>query len=206
MTFAIHTASGRCWPLLAPTGAHVHWPDIAEALASMPRFNGHTAANMPRWSVAEHCLLVADFMPAGLRGYGLLHDAHEAFTGDIISPVKAALRRLGGGDAIDSLEQRTDMAIYEAAGLAYPLPPEAAQALAYADAKALATERRDLLAEPLTYHPQGWKATDLKSAWGNLPPPSPKPLRPQTNHHEAAIRWLDKLENLCPQTAERRWA
>lgn len=55
--------------------------DIGDALASINR-----AAGRFKWSVAQHSMLVAALMPEGLRLEGLLHDAHEAYTGDIPTP------------------------------------------------------------------------------------------------------------------------
>jgi hypothetical protein len=68
--------------------------DIARALSLIPRFGGHTAYH---YSVAQHSLLVAKEVAArrpdepGVYAYGLLHDAHEAYVGDIITPLKEYL-------------------------------------------------------------------------------------------------------------------
>ncbi len=72
----------------------INWQDVAERLASMPRFNkGHFG---PPYSVAQHCVMGADAMwreteNATLAAQFLLHDAHEAFLGDITSPVAKML-------------------------------------------------------------------------------------------------------------------
>jgi uncharacterized protein len=67
--------------------------DIACSLAQTNRFTGH--ASRP-YSVAEHSLLVADL--ASVAGHSvvvqlacLMHDAHEAYTGDQSSPAKRAI-------------------------------------------------------------------------------------------------------------------
>lgn len=58
--------------------------DIAHSLALQCRFNGHCKQF---YSVAEHCVLMA--LSAGKYQLEiLLHDAAEAYIGDIISPVK----------------------------------------------------------------------------------------------------------------------
>jgi hypothetical protein len=73
--------------------------DIAQALAKVNRFGGHT----PRlYSVAEHSLHVVTVMerdllvrdPVALM-CGLMHDAHEAYVGDMTTPVQQALGGLG---------------------------------------------------------------------------------------------------------------
>lgn len=69
--------------------------DIAHALAKLNRFNGHTAR---LYSVAEHSLHCVTVMerelgirhPAALM-CALMHDAHEAYLGDMSRPVQAAL-------------------------------------------------------------------------------------------------------------------
>lgn len=137
----ITTASGRRWYLLDPRPGDVHFRDIASHLAKICRFVGATD---PFYSVAQHSLIVAAQLPPGLRAYGLLHDAHEAYLADISSPFKAALRALGGGEALAAIVSRADAAIHEAAGLQWPLPPEVAEAVHQADLRVFATEWRDV--------------------------------------------------------------
>lgn len=60
---------------------------LAEALSYINRFTGHVGA----YSVAQHCCYVSDVLPSELQLSGLLHDVHEAYIGDISSPVKSAL-------------------------------------------------------------------------------------------------------------------
>lgn len=58
--------------------------DIAYGLSNIPRFAGQ----VPFYSVAKHSLVVASFLPEKLKLAGLLHDASEAYIGDVISPIK----------------------------------------------------------------------------------------------------------------------
>lgn len=55
--------------------------DFGRSLAGTNRAGGRFY-----WSVAQHSLLVAHLLPPNLRLEGLLHDAHEAITGDIPTP------------------------------------------------------------------------------------------------------------------------
>lgn len=179
------TASGRRVDLLDPDPATIAPADIAHALARLQRFNGHGRHG---WSVANHSMLVADMMPRPWRLWGLLHDAHEAYLGDVTSPVKLAIGHLaasvandcgtssreGGGARIDPvriLAERMDVAIAASLGLRWPLPPPVAQAVAQADAAALLRERAHLLPD----HPD-WPIP------GGLVPPLARAL-----HHSAAV-------------------
>jgi uncharacterized protein len=138
----IHTASGRAVPLLNPQPDDISLPDIAESLSKICRFTGHTQAF---YSVAQHSVLVHDLLPPPARAYGLLHDAHEAYIGDLSTPLKWALEQLGDGAGFATLRERFDSAIHAAAGLEWPAPPAIAALVKAADLCALATEKRDLL-------------------------------------------------------------
>jgi hypothetical protein len=99
----------------------------------------------------------------------LLHDAHEAYIGDITSPVADALTRCAGGtNHIKALKARIDGAIHAAAGLPSPLPAGWSAAIRAADLIMLATERRDLM---------------LDGPWTQiLPAPAPRGLTAWSEH------------------------
>lgn len=62
--------------------------DIAHALSLQCRYNGHCKEF---YSVAQHSVQVCDFLDFGnprIRLFGLLHDAAEAYLGDMIKPLK----------------------------------------------------------------------------------------------------------------------
>lgn len=63
----------------------IHVEDIATALAKQCRFNGHSQGF---YSVAEHSVRVSTEVPHNLAFVALLHDAAEAYVGDLVSPVK----------------------------------------------------------------------------------------------------------------------
>lgn len=74
--------------------------DIAISLARTPRFRGHTT-NF--FSVATHSVFVSMHMRhvQGIKErekllWGLLHDAHEAYVGDIPTPVKLWIEKRSG--------------------------------------------------------------------------------------------------------------
>lgn len=132
----IPTLHNRKFDLLNPDPADVDIEDIAASLAGEPRFTGRFGA----YSVAQHSYLVSYHCKNALAG--LLHDANEAYTGDLPSPVKAAMLALGF-DFNNQLLPRIDAAIAAAFGL-NPADFHSADVKA-ADYKLLATEKRDLL-------------------------------------------------------------
>ena len=60
---------------------------IAFALSHINRYTGHVG----QYSVAQHCVLVAKQLPDELKLAGLLHDAPEAYIGDVSAPLKKHL-------------------------------------------------------------------------------------------------------------------
>lgn len=148
----VTTASGRSWRLLDPSPADVDFRDIAAHLARLCRFVG---AGHTFYSVAQHSVLVASQLPTHMRLYGLLHDAHEAYLGDISSPLKAALAVLNGREVLASIVEMHDAAIHAAAGLPWPPPKEVAEALRAADFRAFITEWRDLMPREVFTPPRG---------------------------------------------------
>ncbi len=139
----IETASGARVDLFDPTPATLHLSDIAFSLCRIPRYTGHTREP---YSVGSHSLWVAKVClratkDSQTRLYALLHDAHEAYVGDIATPVK---NLPGMRDALRPVVQRLQNAIHSALGLAAPSPVQQAW-VAWADALALVEESRFLM-------------------------------------------------------------
>jgi hypothetical protein len=139
------TASGRQFFPTDPHPNDVDIGDIAHALSHLCRFNGHTRIF---WSVAQHSLLVSDILqgfnyPVRVVLAGLMHDATEAYCGDVIRPIKCQLGNFG------AIESRLAYVIQQKFSLAADL--ETLDAVKRADNVALATERRDLM--PPSQHP-----------------------------------------------------
>lgn len=84
----ILTRTGQVVSLTHPTPAIIDPSDIAHALSNLCRYTGHTKSF---YSVAHHTLLVASLVPASLRPQAILHDAAEAYLGDMSTPLKALL-------------------------------------------------------------------------------------------------------------------
>ena len=84
----ILTASGVGFDFLHPDPALVNIEDIAHALANLCRFTGHTSTF---YSVAQHSVGASHLVPEKLALEALLHDASEAYLGDVSTPLKALL-------------------------------------------------------------------------------------------------------------------
>ena len=160
METSVITHSGRVVGLLTPRPEAIELADIARSLSRLPRFNGHLRGKHA-YSVAEHSLTVARLLPPGasdrLRLAALLHDAHEAYVGDISRPMRRAIRLVCGAD-VDAIEQwivqPIQAAIHERFGLPSVLPPEWSEAIALADDQALRAEAEAFLARPVM--PEAW--------------------------------------------------
>ncbi len=86
----IQTVSGKKFPLDKPDLDQIDIEDIAHALSMLCRFNGQCTKF---YSVAEHSVHVSYEIDPELALVGLLHDAAEAYLGDVPSPLKKKLRR-----------------------------------------------------------------------------------------------------------------
>lgn len=81
----IETYTGKKFHYLDPKPEEIDIIDIAHALSLKCRFNGHVREF---YSVAEHCIRVANIVPKRLRLGALLHDAAEAYMPDVPRPIK----------------------------------------------------------------------------------------------------------------------
>lgn len=98
-----NTASGRIVDLKNPSEDNICIDDIANALSKICRFGGNTNKF---YSVAQHSVLVSKLVDPEFAKEALLHDASEAYLGDVIKPLKVIL-----GHAYDSLEKNFEKVI-----------------------------------------------------------------------------------------------
>jgi hypothetical protein len=133
----IETYTGGQFDVFDPDPATVELADVAAGLAHTCRFGGHCTQF---YSVAEHSLCVSRELSDDprLELFGLLHDAAEAYIGDIPRPLKAEL------DGIEDTEERILAAVWESVGVDPPTDAEW-EAVMDADDRLLAYEADRLL-------------------------------------------------------------
>jgi hypothetical protein len=119
-----------------PDPAQLDAGDIARALANQCRFGGHCRVF---YSVAQHSVIVSELVEQ--RGgdaedafAALMHDATEAYLGDMPHPLK---HRSPLGAAFKEAEERLEVAIRSRFGIKAGVPE-----IKRADRALLATERR----------------------------------------------------------------
>jgi uncharacterized protein len=180
----LQTASGKKFDLLDPTVEMVVVGDIAVALSRINRFTGHAAI-----SVAEHCCNVAEYLWARYHNpvlalAGLLHDAHEAYVGDISTPM---IQALGCKTQLRYLKDKVDAVICEALAPGHAhgvLGMISSSLLKEADLRMLLSERAAGLGSPA----EPWNC--------ELPPLNLKPIGMYIEilpAAEAGARWLEDL-------------
>ena len=136
----MQTVTGRAFYPLDPRPEEIHFEDIAGALSKICRYGGHT---LKFYSVAEHCVHMANAAPRELALSALMHDASEAYLSDVIRPIKPFLSNYA------DIERRLEAAIAERFDLPYPLPAEVKRL----DNAILADERDQAMTTP----PQDWR-------------------------------------------------
>lgn len=175
----------RIWPFDMRPG-DIDIEEIAHALGNICRFGGHVPAGF--YSVAQHSVHVAEALadePLSIRQVGLLHDATEAYCGDMIRPIKRSLPEY----------RAMEDGIWAAIAGRFDLELSIPQAVKEADARMLQTERRDLLA------PHPWKWTNAQ-ANPDYPLPYDFKVEPWSPR-EAADLFLAAFEEMDLEDGER---
>jgi hypothetical protein len=123
------TFTRRAVNLMKPCPSDFDIRDIAHALSLTNRFGGHTTEP---YSVAAHSCHVSRIVNPRWALHGLLHDASEAYLGDIVRPLKSLVT------SYHSIEIRFDECIATRFGLTWT--QDAVLAVKRADNLALRSE------------------------------------------------------------------
>ena len=136
----MQTFSGRFYPL-DPRPEEFEITDIALSLSRINRYNGHNDAPL---SVAQHsvqCVDLVDPLNYGpeehvhqIKRYMLMHDATEAYVGDMVRPLKSVIPQF------KEIEAEVWVACVERFGIEMIDP----KLIKYYDNLACAWEKRDL--------------------------------------------------------------
>lgn len=129
----IETFTGKQFFPNDPRPEDIDIYDIAASLSKLCRFNGHTRVF---YSVAEHCVLMAQYslnthLGRRLALEALLHDGAEAYIGDMPKPVKD----------MDPIFQEMEAKIYRAVSQKFGIPPLTTSIVKVWDVAILKTER-----------------------------------------------------------------
>ena len=169
----ITISSGERFYPMDPQADEVQPQDIAHALSMLCRWGGHCKFFM---SVAQHCVLVSRLgRTLEEKKWGLLHDATEAYVGDMITPIKRHLPEYR------KVEKKVLGAIAKRFGMSLPWPERVSEA----DRILLATEAKALMADGCL-------------ARKEEPDPAIK-IEPWTQA-EAKFEWLAAFNTLFSQT------
>jgi hypothetical protein len=173
----LQTVSGRWVNPFDPDPEQIELGDIARALANQCRFGGHCRTF---YSVAQHCVIVSELIEkeggaAEDALAALMHDAAEAYLGDLPHPIK---HRSPLGAAFREAEQPLERAICDRFSVAGASP-----AVKRLDRALLATERR-------TFSSESWH-------WPELAGVEPLELELEAwSPDEAADAFLRRYEEL----------
>jgi hypothetical protein len=130
-TIMLH--SGAWFDFCAPHASNFVIEDVAHGLAHICRYAGQCKSF---YSVAEHSLLVSE-TALGFEFEALMHDAAEAFLGDVTRPLKQMLPEF------KKIEAEVEKAIFDRFGIVHPLPQEVKKA----DLRVLAAEQKQIMPE-----------------------------------------------------------
>lgn len=125
--------SGTYFNFERPHETPVTIEDVARGLSHICRFAGQCPTF---YSVAEHSVHVSRIVPPELAWDGLMHDAAEAFIGDVAKPLKVLL------DDYAVIEARVESAIAAQFAFSHPTPPDVKRA----DIQMLRLEQKELMA------------------------------------------------------------
>lgn len=132
----LQTYTGKRVSVMNPQPNEINIEDISVALSKQCRFNGHCSKF---YTVAEHSVrgawLAEDWYGKDVAREFLLHDATEAYMGDMIRPVKRMMPQF------EEMEQ----VFWKAISTKFNLPYVHSKEVHYLDNVMVSWEKRDLL-------------------------------------------------------------
>lgn len=151
----IITYTGKKFYHLNPQPEMVCIEDIAHSLAQLCRWTGHTKFH---YSVAQHSYYASLICPLELAFDCLMHDASEAYLGDMNRPLK---HFTAAGPAYLEIEEKVEQVIFKKFGLPYPMRGEVKKY----DNQMLYAEKAQLMnvTEATGYEARKWGADDTEA-------------------------------------------
>lgn len=161
----MQTFTGRqFWPL-DPSPEEIDPADIAHALSLLCRYGGHVDRF---YSVAEHCVLMSEWVIPERALAALLHDATEAYVVDVPRPLK---RQLPGYREIEAV-------VWAAICVRFAVDPALPAEVKEADDRILLTERnalmpragiweQDAILDPLPVVITGWSPAEAERRYAD---------------------------------------
>jgi hypothetical protein len=141
----IETYCGLRFDTLDPQPEMIDIRDIAHALSQLCRFTGHT--KFP-YSVGQHSIHCSYLTPVEDALWALMHDASEAYIGDMNRPLKHFSE---AGKHYQKVEERIMTAICNKFGLSVVEP----KSVTVADNQMVYAEKRDLMSGKVVWS-QDW--------------------------------------------------
>lgn len=111
----MQTFNGTPFYPLDPNPDDIHIESVAHSLSMLCRYNGHC---IRFYSVAEHSVLMSHTVDPENARWALMHDAVEAYLGDMVRPVKYKMPEFM------AIEDNLDVVIAGKFRLGWPMPAQ----------------------------------------------------------------------------------
>lgn len=173
--YNMQTATGLAVYPLNLLPQQIKIDDIAASLSRICRFNGHLRDDVEHYSVAQHSVHVSRLVGDDLdiQRQALLHDATEAYVGDVIRPLKLSLNDY----------HLIELKVWKAVCIRFNMREIMYHEVKLADQIALSTEFRDIII------PNGFADK------GELMRPDDKIIRPLRSHLAREL-FIDRINEL----------
>lgn len=183
----IQTMTGRKFRPFEPAIEAIDIRDVARGLATTCRYRGQIARR-DFYSVAEHSVLVSHLVPFEFAREGLMHDAAEAYIGDIPRPIKRQPQLAG----FVACEDEIHKVIAQKYGLR--VDPTAHAAVKEFDDRILVDEIRALMMDPQLYYEESTWLQGLEATGVRIIGLSPS---------QAEEYFMERFRALFPEFADR---